>query len=143
MKEEFGRPPSARSPLISTATLSLSMASAHWTRRIPRSSKGSTVWTTCSSSPARKPRFRTTSLFLTERFGRSGINPRRSGSSGACTSTFPGYDNGKERYPVFYLLHGGGDEDSGWSTIGRAGFIIDNLIAEKKAQPMIVVMPNG
>ena len=55
----------------------------------------------------------------------------------------PGYDNGKERYPVFYLLHGGGDEDSGWSTIGRAGFILDNLIAEKKAQPMIVVMPNG
>jgi enterochelin esterase-like enzyme len=55
----------------------------------------------------------------------------------------PGYDNGKERYPVFYLLHGGGDEDSGWSTIGRAGFILDNLIAEKKARPMIVVMPNG
>jgi len=37
----------------------------------------------------------------------------------------------------------GGDEDSGWSTIGRAGFIIDNLLAEKKAKPMIVVMPNG
>src|SRR5262249_2643769 len=55
----------------------------------------------------------------------------------------PGYDNGKELYPVFYLLHGGGDEDSGWSTIGRAGFIIDNLLAEKKAQPMIIVMPNG
>src|SRR5215813_3903181 len=55
----------------------------------------------------------------------------------------PGYDHGKERYPVFYLLHGGGDEDSGWSTIGRAGFIIDNLLAEKKAQPMIIVMPNG
>jgi len=55
----------------------------------------------------------------------------------------PGYENGKERYPVFYLLHGGGDEDSGWSTIGRAGFIIDNLIAAKKARPMIVVMPNG
>ena len=55
----------------------------------------------------------------------------------------PGYDGGKERYPVFYLLHGGGDEDSGWSTIGRAGFILDNLIAEKKARPMIVVMPNG
>ena len=55
----------------------------------------------------------------------------------------PGYDSGKERYPVFYLLHGGGDEDSGWSTIGRAGFILDNLIAEKKARPMIVVMPNG
>jgi enterochelin esterase-like enzyme len=55
----------------------------------------------------------------------------------------PGYESGKERYPVFYLLHGGGDEDSGWSTIGRAGFIIDNLIAAKKARPMIVVMPNG
>jgi enterochelin esterase family protein len=46
-------------------------------------------------------------------------------------------------YPVFYLLHGGGDEDSGWSTVGRAGFILDNLIAAKKARPMIVVMPNG
>ncbi|HEX9002478.1 MAG TPA: alpha/beta hydrolase-fold protein, partial [Blastocatellia bacterium] len=55
----------------------------------------------------------------------------------------PGYDNGKSKYPVFYLLHGGGDEDSGWSTIGRAGFIMDNLIAAKKAKPMIVVMPNG
>jgi enterochelin esterase family protein len=55
----------------------------------------------------------------------------------------PGYDSGRERYPIFYLLHGGGDEDSGWSTIGRAGFILDNLIAEKKARPMIVVMPNG
>ncbi len=55
----------------------------------------------------------------------------------------PGYESGKGRYPVFYLLHGGGDEDSGWSTIGRAGFIIDNLIAAGKAKPMIVVMPNG
>jgi enterochelin esterase-like enzyme len=55
----------------------------------------------------------------------------------------PGYESGKERYPVLYLLHGGGDEDSGWSTIGRAGFILDNLIAAKKARPMIVVMPNG
>src|SRR5262249_18112454 len=54
-----------------------------------------------------------------------------------------GYDSGKERYPVFYLLHGGGDEDSGWSTIGRAGYILDNLLAAKKARPMIVVMPNG
>lgn len=57
---------------------------------------------------------------------------------------FPtGYDNGKGKYPVFYLLHGGGDEDSGWSTIGRSGFILDNLIAAGKAKPMIVVMPNG
>jgi enterochelin esterase family protein len=57
--------------------------------------------------------------------------------------TPPGYDSGTERYPVFYLLHGGGDEDSGWSTIGRAGFILDNLLAAKKAKPMLVVMPNG
>jgi enterochelin esterase-like enzyme len=57
--------------------------------------------------------------------------------------TPPGYDAGTERYPVFYLLHGGGDEDSGWSTIGRAGFILDNLIAAQKAKPMLVVMPNG
>lgn len=55
----------------------------------------------------------------------------------------PGYDNSKAKYPVFYLLHGGGDEDSGWSTIGRAGFILDNLIAAGKAKPMLVVMPNG
>ena len=57
--------------------------------------------------------------------------------------TPPGYDAGTQSYPVFYLLHGGGDEDSGWSTIGRAGFILDNLIAAKKAKPMLVVMPNG
>ncbi len=57
--------------------------------------------------------------------------------------TPPGYEGGSERYPVLYLLHGSGDEDSGWSTIGRAGFIIDNLIAAGKAVPMIVVMPNG
>jgi enterochelin esterase family protein len=57
--------------------------------------------------------------------------------------TPPGYDGSQERYPVLYLLHGGGDEDSGWSTVGRAGFILDNLLAEKKAKPMLVVMPNG
>ena len=57
--------------------------------------------------------------------------------------TPPGYEGTSEQYPVLYLLHGGGDEDAGWSTIGRAGFILDNLLAEKKAVPMIVVMPNG
>jgi enterochelin esterase family protein len=57
--------------------------------------------------------------------------------------TPPGYEEGDAEYPVLYLLHGGGDEDSGWSTIGRAGFILDNLIAEGKAEPMLVVMPNG
>jgi enterochelin esterase family protein len=57
--------------------------------------------------------------------------------------TPPGYDSSKDQYPVFYLLHGGGDEDSGWSTVGRAGFILDHLLADKKARPMLVVMPNG
>jgi para-nitrobenzyl esterase len=57
--------------------------------------------------------------------------------------TPPGYDTSGERYPVLYLLHGGGDEDSGWSTIGRAGFILDNLLADGKALPMLIVMPNG
>jgi enterochelin esterase family protein len=57
--------------------------------------------------------------------------------------TPPGYEGRTDRYPVLYLLHGGGDEDSGWSTIGRAGFILDNLIAAGKAVPMLVVMPNG
>jgi enterochelin esterase-like enzyme len=57
--------------------------------------------------------------------------------------TPPGYDSSSDRYPVLYLLHGGGDEDSGWSTIGRAGFIVDNLLASGKARPLIVVMPNG
>src|SRR5450432_4303596 len=57
--------------------------------------------------------------------------------------TPPGYDSGNARYPVLYLLHGSGDDDAGWSTMGRAGFIMDNLLADKKAKPMLVVMPNG
>lgn len=55
----------------------------------------------------------------------------------------PGYDKDGAKYPVFYLLHGAGDSDDSWSTVGHAGFILDNLIAEKKAKPMIVVMPAG
>jgi enterochelin esterase family protein len=57
--------------------------------------------------------------------------------------TPPGYEGSTDTYPVLYLLHGGGDEDSGWSTIGRAGFIIDNLLAAKKAVPFMIAMPNG
>ena len=57
--------------------------------------------------------------------------------------TPPGYENRTERYPVFYLLHGAGDNDHAWSSVGRAGIILDNLIAAKKAKPMIVVMPAG
>jgi enterochelin esterase-like enzyme len=55
----------------------------------------------------------------------------------------PGYHKAGTSYPVFYLLHGAGDSDDTWSTVGHAGFILDNLIAEKKAKPMIVVMPAG
>lgn len=55
----------------------------------------------------------------------------------------PGYETNNRKYPVFYLLHGAGDSDDSWSTVGRAGFILDNLIAAKKAKPMIMVMPAG
>jgi enterochelin esterase-like enzyme len=57
--------------------------------------------------------------------------------------TPPGYDGGAARYPVLYLISGGGDDDLAWSSVGRAGFILDNLIAAGKARPMMVVMPNG
>lgn len=54
-----------------------------------------------------------------------------------------GYENNDKDYPVLYLLHGAFDCDDSWSTVGRAGFILDNLIAVKKAVPMIVIMPAG
>ena len=57
--------------------------------------------------------------------------------------TPPGYDAGKNRYPALYLLHGNGQNENDWTEVGRANFILDNLIAEKKARPMIVVMPYG
>jgi enterochelin esterase family protein len=57
--------------------------------------------------------------------------------------TPPGYESGKGKFPVFYLLHGAFDCDDSWSTVGRAGFILDNLIAAQQAKPMVVVMPAG
>jgi enterochelin esterase-like enzyme len=57
--------------------------------------------------------------------------------------TPPGYETGNQRYPVLYLLHGGGGDEDAWLTMGRANIILDNLIAAAKAKPMIVVMPNG
>ena len=57
--------------------------------------------------------------------------------------TPPGYESGAGKFPVFYLLHGAMDCDDSWTTVGRAGFIMDNLIAAGKAKPTVVVMPAG
>ena len=57
--------------------------------------------------------------------------------------TPPGYEENNEKYPVLYLLHGGGGDEDTWSSLGRANYILDNLIAQGKAKPMIVVMTNG
>lgn len=58
--------------------------------------------------------------------------------------TPPGYDqNPSENYPVLYILHGGGEDQRGWATQGKTDLIIDNLISQKKAVPMLVVMVDG
>lgn len=58
--------------------------------------------------------------------------------------TPPGYDkNTSVRYPVLYLQHGSGEDETGWSVQGKANLIVDNLIAKQKAIPMIIVMDNG
>ena len=57
--------------------------------------------------------------------------------------TPPGYEQGTGKLPILYLLHGAFDCDASWSTVGRAGLVLDNLIAAGKARPMIVVMPMG
>lgn len=58
--------------------------------------------------------------------------------------TPPEYDtNPTRKFPVLYLRHGGGDTESNWSTDGRAGVILDNLLAQGKAKPMLIVMTNG
>ena len=56
--------------------------------------------------------------------------------------TPPDYDAGKTRYPVLYLLHGWGEDQTGWHVQGHADLILDNLIAAKKARPMVIVMDN-
>jgi enterochelin esterase family protein len=55
----------------------------------------------------------------------------------------PGYDKSTMQYPVLYLLHGNGETQDGWVVNGRANFILDNLIADRKARPMLIVMPQG
>jgi enterochelin esterase-like enzyme len=58
--------------------------------------------------------------------------------------TPPGYDaNTNDKYPVLYILHGGGEDERGWATQGKTDLILDNLIADKKAKPMLVVMPDA
>lgn len=57
--------------------------------------------------------------------------------------TPPGYEADNKKYPVFYLLHGAMDTDDAWTSVGRAGFILDNLLADGKIKPIIVVMPAG
>ena len=57
--------------------------------------------------------------------------------------TPPGYENSSEKYPVLYLLHGAGGDEEAWIALGRTAQIMDNLIAQGKAKPMIIVMPNG
>lgn len=58
--------------------------------------------------------------------------------------TPPNYGvNPDQTYPVLYLLHGGGDDAGGWSAVGRAHWIMDNLLAQGKAKPMIIAMPFG
>jgi enterochelin esterase family protein len=62
----------------------------------------------------------------------------------ALVYTPPFYDTRpKQRYPVLYLQHGGGEDESGWTRQGKANFILDNLIAEGAARPMLVVMAHG
>jgi enterochelin esterase family protein len=80
--------------------------------------------------------------------GRVEINWFRSGTLNQVRSlwvyTPPSYDqNPSARFPVLYLQHGTGDLEDGWTKVGRANFILDNLIAAGRAKPMIIVMPNG
>ncbi len=57
--------------------------------------------------------------------------------------TPPGYDKSTDKYPVLYLLHGGGEDQRGWATQGKTDMILDNLIADNKAKPMIIAMLDG
>ncbi|MEB2775484.1 alpha/beta hydrolase-fold protein [Algoriphagus sp. D3-2-R+10] len=57
--------------------------------------------------------------------------------------TPPGYESSTTDYPVLYLLHGAGGDEDAWTAIGRANYILDNLIAQGKAKPMLIVMTNG
>lgn len=67
----------------------------------------------------------------------------RNQTVGVWVYTPPTYDKGKTKYPVLYLQHGGGEDETGWTNQGKTNYILDNLIAEGKAKEMIIVMSNG
>jgi enterochelin esterase family protein len=69
--------------------------------------------------------------------------PSSVGESGVAIYLPEGYANSTNDYPVLYLLHGSGDDETGWLTKGRVKAILDSLISIEQCQPMIVVMPNG
>ena len=69
--------------------------------------------------------------------------PASIGEAGVAVYLPEGYTTSKEGYPVLYLLHGSGDDETGWMTKGKAKAILDSLITNQLCQPMIVVMPNG
>ena len=69
--------------------------------------------------------------------------PASIGEAGVAVYLPEGYTTSKEEYPVLYLLHGSGDDETGWLTKGKAKAILDSLITNQLCQPMIVVMPNG
>ena len=69
--------------------------------------------------------------------------PASIGEAGVAVYLPKGYATSKEDYPVLYLLHGSGDDETGWLTKGKAKAILDSLITNQLCQPMIVVIPNG
>lgn len=70
-------------------------------------------------------------------------SPLRKQNIGVWVYTPAGYEKGKKRYPVLYLQHGGGEDETGWINQGKTNYILDNLIAEGKAKEMVIVMANG
>ncbi len=75
------------------------------------------------------------------------IHPYHSKITGSWRAAFvytpPGYDDGNGRYPVLYLQHGAGEDETGWTKQGRENLILDNLLSDHKAVPMLVVMATG
>ncbi len=97
-----------------------------------------------SSCRAPKRRFSKSGTCRTERFT-SIFTIRRTWACLECSTSIrrPGYETSQQKYPVLYLLHGNGQIEASWTWTGRANVIMDNLLADGKVKPMIVVMPYG